>query len=195
MHWFWLTLPLSCGASISYAHCPLAAPPTSFLNTACSFTLLLFSMEGPFPSPLFAWWAPQPSRLTQGYPWESFLNAPYFQPLFHVLSVVVTPWPHSCDIFCCLQDHEIFKAGKYGSMPCLRVRFGSSFHHSLVVWLLKSDRTSLSLSVLIYKWVLISLCMNNWYPTYEVFNMSSWPKWELSWRVTASPLPSQVPRS
>lgn len=134
MHWFWLTLPLSCGTSISYAHCPLAAPPTSFLNTVCSFTLLLFPVEGPFP-PVFTWWAPQLSRLTQGFPWDSFLNAPYFQSLFYILSVVVTPWPHNCDIVYCLQDHEIFKAGKYGSMPCLRVRFGSSFHHSdCVTW-------------------------------------------------------------
>lgn len=83
MHWFWLTAPLSCGASISYAHCPLAAPPTSFLNTECSFTLLLLPVEGPFPSPFSPGELlnlPDSHKVTPGN-----LNAPCFHPLFHVL--------------------------------------------------------------------------------------------------------------
>lgn len=79
----------------------------------------------------------------------------------------MTPWPHSCEIFCSLQELWALWSWKYGWMQCLRVGFGSLFHHSLVVWLLKSDQTSLSLSVFIceflshrgFEWVIEVLLM------------------------------------
>lgn len=94
----------------------------SFLNTACSLILLLFPLEG--PASLFAWWAAQPSRDTQGLPLVIFSMSPAFSPYFISL---LWSWPHGLRVvkfFVASKNRELFEAGECGLLQCLRVRFG-----------------------------------------------------------------------
>lgn len=65
----------------TYAHCPAAAPPASFLNTACSLTPLLFPLEGPAPRFLHGEFPnlTDTYKVTPGNPFLIyFASSPYF---------------------------------------------------------------------------------------------------------------------